>query len=512
MRELISNFVISSRNPKEAGDAVVVIDDRGIIQGSNSAAEALFRCTESEMVGRDVALLVPEPCSSEGDSFSQRCRKTMADQIAGCPREVLGRRKDGSLFPMRLTMSEVTQGGEMFFLGIMRDLSELETQKYKLLNSQHMEEMGLVAGGIAHEFNNLLTVINGFAAILVRKGGDDPNVVRYASSILNAGLRGAKITRDLLAYSGNQILHPRVVDLNEFLESMEARVYGAVRGNITIEMDLSDRSNRIHVDPDLLEQMVVVLVRNASDAMRHGGCIRINTAVTEMNAEILEKATSEVAPGRYVVLEVADEGEGIEVHILPKIFSPFFTTKAIGEGVGLGLAMTSGFVGQSGGCVAVDSRPRQGATFRVYFPVFDGSLPESNDGMDGQAFKSAKCGIRVLMVEDQGSVREFMRGALEEAGYEVIDVGTAEEGLALAFSQPFDLLVSDVKLPGMSGLDLVARLREARQDLACLLVSGYPGEQTLRIAGLEERIGVLKKPFSTEEFLDRVRRLQTPAR
>jgi two-component system, NtrC family, response regulator PilR len=117
-----------------------------------------------------------------------------------------------------------------------------------------------------------------------------------------------------------------------------------------------------------------------------------------------------------------------------------------------------------------------------------------------------------LMVEDQASVREFMRGTLEEAGYEVIDVGTAEEGLALAFSQPFDLLVSDVKLPGMSGLDLVARLREARQDMACLLVSGYPGEQTLRIAGLQDRIGVLKKPFSREEFLDRVRRLQTPAR
>jgi two-component system, cell cycle sensor histidine kinase and response regulator CckA len=165
-----------------------------------------------------------------------------------------------------------------------------------------MEEMGLVAGGVAHEFNNLLTVINGFAAILVRKGGDDRNVLRYASSILNAGLRGAKITADLLAYSGNQILHPRVVDLNEFLESMKARVHGAIRANITIEMDLSDRSNRIHVDPDLLEQMVVVLVRNASDAMRHGGCIRIHTAVTEMNAEILEKATSEVAPGRYVVL------------------------------------------------------------------------------------------------------------------------------------------------------------------------------------------------------------------
>lgn len=414
--------------------------------------------------------------------------------------------KNGRVFKVELVTHEMEYNGRRVRLVIAQDISERQLLEEQLRQAQKMEAVGRLAGGVAHDFNNLLMVIKGHTELLLGSMRPDDPGRRKIEQIDRSADRATTLTRQLLAFSRMQVLQPRSINLNSIIEEMGKLIPRLIGEDIELAIHTASDLGTIRADVSQIEQIIMNLAVNSRDAMPKGGKLIIETSNVELD-NAYKGVHPVVRPGRYVLLSVSDTGVGMDPETQAHIFEPFFTTKEQGKGTGLGLSTVYGVVKQSGGFIWVYSEKGKGATFKIYLPRVDEKAvethhtPTSTEIMRGTE--------TVLLAEDEQDVREVAREFLESAGYTVILAANGEEALAHAaeHSGAIDLLVTDMVMPGMTGLELVRRLRRARSDFGVIYMSGYSEQAAAESARVDEAAVVLSKPFSRAAILRTVREI-----
>ncbi|MCU1267054.1 MAG: domain S-box-containing protein [Acidobacteria bacterium] len=381
-----------------------------------------------------------------------------------------------------------------------------QVKEEQLRQSQKMDAIGQLAGGVAHDFNNLLTVITGYSELTLRRMSKDDPLRSNIEGITSAGLRAAGLTRQLLAFSRQQILQAKVLDLNVVVKEMDRMLQRLIGEDIDLLTLLQPSLGQIKGDPGQLEQVLLNLVVNARDAMPRGGKITIETSHKYLD-EAYAREHVAVQPGHYVVLTVSDTGIGMDAETQKRIFDPFFTTKEIGKGTGLGLSTVYGIVKQSGGSIWVYSETGRGTTFKVYLPRVDVVI-ESEELTDGSP--AVRGGVEtILLVEDDESVRQLAVETLESYGYVVIAAAGGEEGLRICSERKgnIDLMITDVVMPRMSGRELAEQLAAIRPEARVLYMSGYTDDAIIRHGILEQNMPFIQKPFLPDALALKAREL-----
>jgi CheY-like chemotaxis protein len=371
-----------------------------------------------------------------------------------------------------------------------------------------MEVVGQLAGGVAHEANNQMTIVLGSADFILRRS-DLPDAVRHdVTHIRQAADRTAAITAQLLAFSRRQVFRPRALVLDELVRELEDVLRRALSEDSQLTLALRAGPARVLADPGQLTQVLLNLTLNARDAMPRGGRVTIESSVVELTDHAARpRPAEEVAPGTYVMLAVSDTGHGMAPETLRHIFEPFYTTKPVGKGTGLGLATVYGIVKQSGGHIWAYSEPGQGAVFKIFLPYEEGPLPPSH----GRPSPYPAKGETILVVEDEPTVRYTTARALGEHGYTVLTAGTGGEALEMLSrdTTALDLLITDVVMPGMSGPELARELTRLRDDVVVLYISGYTDDEIVRRGLLQSGTAFLAKPFTPDAIIWRVGELLT---
>ena len=408
--------------------------------------------------------------------------------------------KDGRLLDVEITAGRIEFDGRRAALVLAHDVSEKVALQRRLSEAEKMEAVGRLAGGVAHDFNNLLTVIGGYAEILLRRGGEHEEL----QEIARAARQASALTRQLLAFSRRQVLHPRVIDLNQIVAGMEGMLQRIIGDDVSVAVKLGDGLAPVEADRAQVERVILNLAANARDAMPDGGALTIETANVELEpAQVAQHG--EGAPGPHVLLAVSDSGIGMDEEVRRHLFEPFYTTKPAGQGTGLGLATVFGVVKQSGGGIYVYSEPGRGSTFKIYLPVSAGSRADSEpDGGDARARRGSET---IMVVEDDAGVRELVRLMLEANGYEVLAVEDAAEATSVCSRDPsrVDLLLTDVVMPGVNGGALAERLGEISPSMRVLFMSGYPDEAVHRHGQITDNAAFLEKPFTERSLAHKVR-------
>ena len=488
-----------------APDAIITIDERGIVQSFSGAAEKLFGYAAGEVIGRNVKMLMPSPHHENHDAYLARYLRTGEKRIIGIGREVEARRKDGSVFPMELAVGEVKLGSTHIFTGFIRDLSARAGLEQELRHAQKMEAIGQLTGGVAHDFNNLITVITGNLEMLEQRldRAEDREIL---GEVREAAELGAKLASRLLAFGRRQPLNPRPIDLSAHAAGLSELLRRSLGEMIRIETRLAPDLPLTLADPGQVENVLLNLAINARDAMPEGGRLIIQTESAEIDADYAALELG-LRPGPYVLLAVTDTGHGMSPEVLERAFEPFFTTKGAGIGSGLGLSMVYGFVKQSGGHVRLYSEPRRGTTVRIYLPA-SGEAAARREVPAGHGAGRAPAGEIVLVVEDDDRVRRTSVKRLKELGYEVLEVGSGKAALeTIERGEPIDLLFTDVVMPGgMTGIDLAREARALRPQLKILFTSGYADPAVVE-DGMPANALWLGKPYSNADLAARLREL-----
>lgn len=386
----------------------------------------------------------------------------------------------------------------------MRDITERRHLEEELRHSQKLEAIGRLAGGVSHDFNNLLVVINDYTELALESLGENHSLRPDLEEILKAGQRAAKLTSQLLAFSRKQLVSPVYCSVNTIVAEIEKMLRRVIGENVELRLNLERDLGTVLADPGQIEQVLMNLVVNSRDAMQKGGTIVVETA----NAEIPPDAARtlpDVIPGSYVSLSVSDSGCGMDDATLERLFEPFFTTKAVGKGTGLGLSTLYGIVKQSGGHIEVESRVGTGTMIRVYFPRKEGrTITTSDSKSPGEA--RARVKATILLVEDEVNVRVLVERILAREGYRVLAAGTASEALMLAecHNDPIHLLITDVVLPHRNGCELALALADLRPTMKVVYMSGYTAEVMSHYGLSEAGVTLIQKPFTVAAFLSQV--------
>jgi PAS domain S-box-containing protein len=479
--------------------AIYTVDAEGHVRSWNPAAEALYGWSETEVIGGPLTPIAQE----SGDHQQIRERVFAGGTLRGI--ETTARRRDGSPIAVTLAAAPFTDAagnvtGALFIAADLTEVRQLEVQYRQL---QKMEAVGRLAGGIAHDFNNLLTAILGTTGLVLEYVGSDKRIRMDVEEIEKAAKRAAGLTRQLLVFSRQQVLEPRILDINAVVRDLERMLARLIGEDIELRLQLAPEIGAVQADPGQLQQAIVNLVVNARDAMPNGGGLTIETTEVALDPRQLEAHTP-TQPGTYVLLAVHDTGVGMDAATKARLFEPFFTTKAPGRGTGLGLATVYSIVKQSGGYIWAYSEPGQGTTFKIYLPRVAGT-PEQMAAQTPAPFAIGS--ETVLLVEDQAEVRKLTSRILEARGYTVLpaeDAGAAVQ-LAERYLKRIDLLLTDVVMPGVNGRELALRLAGQRRDLKVLFVSGYTGEAIRQHGLLELGAAFLQKPFTPEVLARKVR-------
>ncbi len=408
--------------------------------------------------------------------------------------------KDGRLLDVEITAGRIEFDGRRAALVLAHDVSEKVALQRRLSEAEKMEAVGRLAGGVAHDFNNLLTVIGGYAEILLRRGGEHEEL----QEIARAARQASALTRQLLAFSRRQVLHPRVLDLNQIVAGMEGMLQRIIGDDVSVAVKLANELAAVEADRAQIERVILNLAANARDAMPDGGALTIETANVELGqAQISQHG--EGRPGPHVLLAVSDTGVGMDEEVRRHLFEPFYTTKPAGQGTGLGLATVFGVVKQSGGGIYVYSEPGRGSTFKIYLPATAGARADAEtDGGDPEEYRGSET---IMVVEDDAGVRELVRLMLEANGYEVLAVEDASEATSVCAQDPsrVDLLLTDVVMPGVNGRALAERLGEISPGLRVLFMSGYSDEAVHRHGQITDNAAFLEKPFTERSLAHKVR-------
>ena len=378
------------------------------------------------------------------------------------------------------------------WLGITTDIHERVLAEEQIRQSQRLQSVGQLAGGMAHEVNNMMSVVLGYGELLLQQLGPDEPMRKDIQEMVRAGTRSAAITRQLLAFSRQQILRPSVIDVGAVVAELTPTLQRVLGSDRRLEVVQASREARTVVDRTQLEQVLVNLVANARDATAGNGTVVVEIRDLELGSGDLDR--SEGSPGRYARLSVHDDGVGMPPEVQARVFEPFFTTKPVDRGTGLGLSMVHGVVRQSGGFIRLTSALGEGTSLAIHLPLVTDEVTPVRVEPAGERGG----GERILVVEDETVVRSLVRRALEEAGYQVYQApnGAAALDYILANPAQIDLVLSDVVMPRLNGLELMARLREVSPRLPVLLMSGYSTDEVQRRGGVDPGVTILPKPIT----------------
>lgn len=412
-------------------------------------------------------------------------------------------RSDGTMLETELWAHPVVDDGRICGAVVtFIDVTQKKLLEDQLIQAQKMESIGRLAGGVAHDFNNLLTPVMGYCELLLLDFPDNQLLQERCRNILKAAGGAKELVSQLLSFSRKQVMEMKVLDLNHVISSFESILRRTVRESIDMKVVLAEGNYPVRADKNQIEQVVMNLVVNAQDAVGEHGMITIETAPVLIDDEYARLHT-EVIPGRYLMLAIADDGCGMDPETRQRIFEPFFTTKGMGKGTGLGLATVYGIVRQHGGNIWVYSEPDKGTVFKCYFPLVDGVAVTDQSDVQGMAPLE---GTRrtILLVEDNEMVRSLVAELLSQSGFEMLVAADPKDALEMASGRPLDLLITDVVLPHMSGPQLFQKLEQRQAGLKVLYMSGYTANAIVHQGVLDEGTNYIAKPFAINEFARKV--------
>ncbi len=479
-------------------DAIIAKDLGGIITNWNKGAEQVYGYTAAEAIGKPITILAPGERRDETMTILARIRT--GERVE--PFETVRVRKDGQRLSVSLSVSPIqSANGDIVGASIIaRDVTGQRRAEDMLRQAQKMEAVGRLAGGVAHDFNNILGIVIACCE-LMRARVSDSSVGQYLDNIQEASKRGSSLTRQLLAFSRRQMtLQPRLLDLNDSLRELAKLLRPLMGDDVQIIQRHGTNHAIIEADPSQLDQVVLNIAVNARDAMPRGGKLILETSIQDFDAALAEQHPP-LKPGRYVVLAISDTGIGMDAVTMSKIFDPFFTTKEVGRGTGLGLATVYGIVKHAGGHVLVYSEPNRGTTFKVYFPAADHKL-DSAQQTEAQILPPRAEGRTVLLVEDDNLMRSVTKQMLEDHGYKVLEAEDGKSALEhLRANGDVDVTLTDVVMRGMSGPELAVKIVNSHPSIKVIYMSGYTGELLDQTEGMNLGIPLLEKPFTRAALL-----------
>jgi PAS domain S-box-containing protein len=470
---------------EHALDGILIANDEGLYVDANLAACEILGYSREQLLSRAAWEFTP---NADEAAWRLGWRQFLeAGEMRGTYQM---QRSDGAIRDLSFSARASVQPG--LHMSIIRDVTDQRRLELQLRGAQRMEAVGRLAGGVAHDFNNLLTVILGFANEVLDNYPDDPELQFLIGEVKRAGERAADMTRQLLAFSRRQVVQPKPIDLNGTVVSMNAILHRLIGEDVQFEVRTAAQPVIVESDPGQVEQVITNLVVNARDAMPKGGRLTLSTGI----ATNPRSPSVAIPAGDYAEICVIDTGVGIHPDHLGSIFEPFFTTKASGKGTGLGLATVYGIVKQACGYITVDSELGRGATFRVLLPLTS-AAPISSESSDEPALERPPEGTTVLLVEDEPQVRQVAERLLSRAGFRIVSASTPEEALTLLQKPefPYHVVLSDVVMPGMSGVELAARAREAVPDLPFVFMSGYSTDHTALLGQWHRDEPLVTKPL-----------------
>ena len=493
-----------SRAVEQSADTVVMTDCHGIIEYVNPAFEALTGYSRDEVRGKTPRIL---KSGEQGPEVYQEMWKTILS--GNVYRGILvNRKKNGELYSVEESISPVRDGTGRIthFIANGRDLTERVRLEAELRQAQKMDAIGQLAGGVAHDFNNLLTIITSYSELALDSVPADSPIEDKLQEILLAARRAAELTGQLLAFSRKQPRALRVADLNQVISDVAKTLPRLIGEDIEFSFTPGESLGRVRVDPVQIEQILMNLASNARDAMPQGGHIRMETADVTLDDSYADRKPAVIPVGRYVQITVSDDGCGIPPEHLPHIFEPFYTTKPLGEGTGLGLATVYGIVKQNKGFLWAYSEVGMGTVFKIYLPCVAGR----NDAGKIERDKTeplARGSETILLVEDENALRTAAAEFLRQQGYTVLEAKDGMEALSLAKQHlsPIQLVVTDVVMPNMSGGQLATELMKCRPGIRLLFVSGYAGRTVLNHQVIDLETNFLQKPYSLKQLSGKIR-------
>jgi len=493
---------------ESAPDATVIVDGQGVIRAASRQAERLFGYEPQELNGRPVEALIPSAARSGYRELREQFGEAPTPRFTGAgPQNLFAARKDGTTFPVEISLSPLTTEADTIVAAV-RDITARRELEEQFRQVQKMEAVGRLAGGVAHDFNNILGVILGHSQILLGgMGADDPRRARV-EQILSASERAAGLTRQLLAFSRRQVFETRVLDLNDTVAAVIKMIGRLIGEDVGLTFRPGESLGRVRADPTQIEQVLMNLAVNARDAMPDGGRLAIETANAVIDDDYVRVHAGSAA-GRYVCIAVTDTGQGMTREVQTHIFEPFFTTKEPGKGTGLGLSTVYGIVKQSDGFIYVYSEPGHGTTFKIYLPAVEGEVERPAEPLPPRRGSET-----ILLVEDEEGLRELIGELLVENGYHVLTAENPTRAIQIAEQHQgaIHLLLTDVVMPQMNGREMAGRVKKLRPDVRVLYMSGYTEDAIAHRGVLDAGVSLISKPFTQESLARKLRELLDPPR
>jgi len=486
-------------------DGIISIDENGIILSFNTGAEKLFEYQAHEIIDKNIKILMPNQYSEHHDHYINNYLTTGVQKIIGTGRDVTARRKNGSEFPIHLSVAEMSYKklNKRRFIGSCIDLTEFHQQQDLLRRSQKMDALGMLTGGIAHDFNNMLGVILGFSELIKESALPGSNIARYVENIFQSSQRGASLTKKLLSFSRSKISDNSKVNINQIVTEEKNILEKTLTPRIQLKYSLEDQLWSTWLDKNDLEDALINMCINAMHAINGSGKVTVKTENKAINA--LDAQFLEIPPGDYILLSVNDTGKGIDEETMEKIFDPFFTTKG-DKGTGLGLSQVFGFAKRSNGTINVKSKIEEGTTFTLYFPRHQdrhkGAILNDATGNDNLMGTET-----LLLVDDEQNLLELYHEILSGKGYKVFSANSPELAIEILNNESIDLVISDIVMPNINGYELIEIIKEKHPHIKVQLMSGFTEDAMIENKNLELHEQIIIKPFEQNTLLKRLREI-----
>jgi two-component system cell cycle sensor histidine kinase/response regulator CckA len=485
-------------------DGIIGWTTDGVVTNWNSGAERMYGYAADEMVGRPVTVLsLPDRVAEFAPVLNRLVRGEHVEIF-----DTQARRKDGSIVDISISLSPIrsADGVVTGVSSVARDITErkrAEAERLALQRQLHeaerLETLGRLAGGVAHDFNNVLAAITSYAGFIADESHDRPGVRADAEQIQAATLRAAALTRQLLIFTERDVTQPEPLDLNAIIAEIRELLSTSVGTHVDLRIDPAARLPAIRADRGQVGQILLNLAVNARDAMPKSGTMTIGTRLSELGGDDARLSPG-VSPGRYVELAVSDTGIGMSAEVAARIFEPFFTTKPAGKGTGLGLSTVQAIVTQAGGFVTVESDEGVGTTFHLYFPAIDVAVGTQDAAPGDRSYQAT-----ILVVDDEPALLEVTGRILRKNGYTTLHARTYEQALSLAASRDFQLLLTDSMMPGMTGATLAELITEMKPGMPVLHMSGYTAGELDPERIRDGEVAFIQKPFTAPALLEKVR-------
>ena len=482
---------------------VITIDETGKVLSFNPSAETIFGYTANEVIDQNISLLMPAPYNENHTRYISNYLNSGVSQFIGRNRTLNAKKKNGETFPLHLSVAEIaSNNNKKCFIGSCIDLTKEKQQEEQIRRTQKMDAIGELSGGIAHDYNNMLGVILGYADLLATNLAGDEKLSRYIGEIKNAGNRGSNLTKKLLTISKKSALEQQSINLNDVLVDNQQLLEKVLTARVALEINVDDNIWPIYVDKSELEDVLLNMSINAMHAIDKYGHVTISTYNNQIDQ--FDAQSLDVEPGKYVTLEIRDTGSGMSSSTKDKIFEPFFSTKG-DKGTGLGLSQVYIFAKRNKGCITVDSAPGEGTSFRLFFPKHDNLNSIVKEKANNENNLSGNESL--LIVDDERTLLELCSESLRLYGYKVYTANDSTTAMSILEKEKIDLVISDVIMPNTDGYELANFIQKNHPQVKVQLISGYDETSNIEKADFELKRKILHKPISSNELLTTIRRI-----